>query len=198
MGPGVVIVVWLFIAAVYCAFFGLFCVLFFVGWIKKWIWLRWIAGLPAACMLLLAAILVIGMTYGIIASQNPKSVFKTTFEEEPSQAISDIQSSLYWFADTGSVYLRFKTTESEFRRLVPKDLSPRTSEQMEKDTPMEVGSHGPTWWTYQVNPEWIYFLRDHSPSAEEGPSKRGFYSETEYFAFDPATQTAYYRFLGID
>ena len=198
MGAGFVILFWLIVAAIYFLVAVVLSSLFLLGWFKKWIWLRWLAGLPAAGMLLLAVVVIIGMIVGIALSQNPKNVFRSTFNENPSSEVSDIQSSLFWFADTGSVYLRFHTTESEFRRLVPEGLVSHTSEEMRQHTPIESGFDPPKWWMYQLDPRWIYFLRCDSGSIEHGPARRGFYSETEYFAFDPATQTAYYRFLGID
>ena len=198
MGAGIVILFWLAVAAIYLFIVAVFCGLFLLGWFKKWMWLRWLAGLPAAGMLLLAVLVTAGAIIGAAVFQKPTNVFKRAFDESPSSNVSDIQSSIFWFADTGSVYLRFHTTASEFRRLVPGGLVSHSSEDMRQHTPIESGTEPPTWWTYQLNPRWIYFLRHDSGSIEHGPARRGFYSETEYFAFDPATGTAYYRFLGID
>ena len=196
MGPSFVILFWLILAGIYGFIFLSLTGLCILGWRKHWIWLKWITGIPAACMALLAIAVAALFVYGIIDSMNPRSAFKATFGEPPSTEVQDIHSSVYWFADTGSIYLTFKTTESEFRRLVPSGLTERTAADMAKDTPYESGSNVPVWWTYRHQSGWIYFLRN--DFGRDKPAKKGFYCETEYFAYDPNTKTACYRFLGID
>jgi hypothetical protein len=54
----------------------------------------------------------------------------------------------------------------------------------------------PDWWDYQIQSDWVYYLRNYSSGSESGP--KGFFSETEYFAYNPKTHIAYYHFIGID
>ena len=127
---------------------------------------------------------------------NPRSIFKEEFGIAPPASVSKIQSSYYWFADTGDVYLRFQTSQEEFNKLVSVNLKKKTAEEMKRDTPGESGGEIPSWWDYQIQSDWIYYLRFYSSEKESG--LKGFFWETEYFAYNPKTQMAYYHFVGID
>ncbi|MDD5261211.1 MAG: hypothetical protein PHD76_05110 [Methylacidiphilales bacterium] len=83
MGLGFVFVFWLIIAAA-CLFILLtFTGFFILGWFKKWTWLKWLAGLPAASLLMLVlpfaafALLCIGHIfwdfYGLYLSHKPET-----------------------------------------------------------------------------------------------------------------------------
>ena len=67
---------------------------------------------------------------------------------------------------------------------------------MKNQTPVEIGGDIPKWWDYQIQADWIYYLRI-SP-ATNSTATRSFSNETEYFAYNPKTQIVYYHFLGID
>jgi hypothetical protein len=198
MGAGIVILFWLVILII----FGFICLslilLSFLGWKNKWRWLKWIAGIPAAMIIICGILLVSLIIYGVIDSMNPRSIFKRTFGHSPSNEVSSIQSNFYWFADTGSVYLTFKTTEKEFRRIVPDGLIEKTMEEMRREMPNEGGSEAPVWWSYRADQTRLNFLRHDANHGKPEPAKKGFYYEVEYFTYDPSTQRAYYRFLGID
>ncbi len=196
MEAGFVMIIWSVLAGIYgIIFLSLFAATLYGGKRKKK-WLKWGAGIPAGLMAVAAVLAIFSIGYAIVDSMNPNSVFKNTFGEQPSDAISDIKSDYYWFADTGSIYLRFRTSASEFHRLIPDGLTSRTMFAMQSDSPGELGFQAPSWWTYTFNQNWIYFLRD--DFNRRSPGKIGFYSETEYFAYDPKEKLAYYRFLGID
>lgn len=201
MGPGFVIIFWLFLAGIYGVIFLLFAGLWFLGHKKKRRWLKWLAGVPAVSMIALAVFVVAVIAWGIIDSMNPRSVFKDEFGIPPPASVSEIQSSYFQFADGGNVYLRFKISEEEFKKLVPVHLQQKTAEEMKSETPGESGSDLPTWWAYRIDSEWIYYLRIFSSYKEKvlgqsGP--KGFAWETEFFAYDPKTHFAYYHFVGID
>jgi len=198
MGPGFVILVWLILAGIYGALVLVFLGLWLYGKKKNWRWLKWLAGIPAMGMTLAAVSGVSLLIYGVIDGCHPSSVFRNTFGTAPSAQISELKSDLYWFADTGSVYLRFKTIPEEFQRLIPEGLAKATQKEI-SDLSLFYQDGSPSWWNCQVNAHWIYYLReDHRHGSKDGPSKKGFYSETEIFAYDPETQTAYYHFSGID
>jgi hypothetical protein len=201
MGPGMVIIFWLFLTGIYGLIFLLFAGLWFLGRKKKWRWLKWLAGIPAISMIALAVFLVAAIAWGIIDSMNPRSVFKDEFGIPPPASVSEIQSSYFQFADGGNVYLRFKTSEEAFNKLVPIRLQIKTAEEMKSETPGESGSESPTWWDYKIDSNWTYYLRIFSSYKEKvsGQSApKGFAWEAEYFAYDPKTHLAYYHFVGID
>ena len=189
--------IWLIFAGIYgFAFLGFVGVWFF-GKKKKIVWLKWLGGLSATGMAALALLVISVLALGLICSMNPRWVFKETFNTAPPASVSKIQSSFYSFADTGDVYLRFLTSQEEFERLASTNLVKKTAEEMQRDTPGEFDAEVPKWWDYQIQSNWTYYLRV-SPQPGNGAEKRGFASETEYFAYNPKKQIAYYHFLGID
>jgi hypothetical protein len=196
MGAGFVILIWMIFAGIYACIFLAFIGIWFWGRKKNITWLKWLGKISAIGLALIASFIIAAIAWGIVCSKNPRWVFKETFNTAPPPSVSKIQSSFYSFADTGSVYLRFQTSQEEFEKLVSTNLVTKTSEEMQRDTPGESGGEIPKWWDYQIQSDWIYYLRV-SRSGNDS-SKRGFAGETEYFAFNPKTQTAYYHFLGID
>jgi hypothetical protein len=196
MGPAFVILFWLILAGIYGCIFLAFAGVWFWGKKKKIVWLKWLGGISAIGMATLALFMILLFSWGIIRAKNPQWVFKTTFDVSPPPSVSKIQSSYYWFADTGDVYLRFQTSQEEFNKLVSTNLIKKTAEEMKCDTPGEAGGDAPDWWDYKIQSDWIYYLRNYSSANDSGP--KGFFSETEYFAYNPKTQTAYYHFIGID
>jgi len=196
MGAGLVILFWLIFAGIYGCIFLAFAGLWFWGRKKNITWLKWLGKVSAIGMAMIAIFLVAFIAWGIIRSMNPRSIFKEEFGIAPPTAVSKIQSSYYWFADTGDVYLRFQTSQEEFDKLVSGNLKKKTAEEMKRDTPSEYGGGTPDWWDYQIQSEWIYYLRVYSSEKESG--LKGFFWETEYFAYNPKTQTAYYHIVGID
>jgi hypothetical protein len=196
MGAGFAILFWLIFAGIYGCIFLAFVGAWFLGKKKKITWLKWIGGVPAIGMAAVAFFIVFFIAWGIVSSMNPRWVFKETFNTAPPSSVSKIQSSFYSFADTGVVYLRFQTSQVEFKKLVSTNLVKKTAEEMTRDTPGEGGGDIPKWWDYQIQSGWIYYLRV-SPSGKDS-GERGFAGETEYFAYNPKTQIAYYHFIGID
>jgi len=195
MGPGVVILFWLIVLGVVGALWLGLVALAVVGWQRRIAWLKWTAGIPAALMAAGGLTLAIAVAYLMIDSARPTRVFENSFGQPVPESVSDLQSRLWWFADSGSVYLRFQVDEETFRRLVLADLPARIPEEMRAELPGEGGGQ-PEWWDFTVAPGWIYYLR--VESGGDKPAKKGFYWETEYLAYNPATGRAYYRFLGID
>ena len=196
MGAGIVIAVWLIVAGIYGCIFLAFAGIWFWGRKKNITWLKWLGKIPAIGMAAIALCIIAFISWGIVRSKNPNWVFKQQFNVTPPVSVSKIQSAYYWFADTGDIYLRFQTSEEEFYKLVSTNLVMKTVEEMKSDAPGESGGNIPKSWDYSVESEWIYYLRV-SPS-NSGSGKRDFSNETEYFAYNPKTQIAYYHFIGID
>ena len=185
MGAGFVIFIWLILAGVYGSIFLAFAGIWFWGRKKNITWLKWIGKIPAIAMAGVALLTVAFLVWGFVRSMNPSWVFKETFNTVPPSSVSKIQSSFYSFADTGDVYLRFQISNQEFEKLVSTNLVKKTAEEMKRDTPGESGGNVPKWWDYQIQSDWIYFLRVSPPG--NNSEKKGFASETEYFAYNPKT-----------
>jgi hypothetical protein len=201
MSPALVIIFWLFFAGIYGVIFLLFAGLWFLGRKKKLRWLKWLAGIPAISMIALAGLAATFISWEIIDSMNPRSVFKEEFGVPPPASVSHIQSSYYQFADCGNVYLRFEISEKDFKKLVPVQLQKKTVEEFRADVPGESGDDLPTWWDCKIGRGWTYYLRVFPRSNEKPfghPGLKGFASETEFFAYNPSTHLAYYHFIGID
>ena len=196
MGPGFVILIWLILAGIYGCIFLAFAGIWFWGRKKSITWLKWLGKVPAIGMAVAALFIIAVVPWGIVRSMNPRWVFKETFDTAPPAAVSKIQSSFYSFADGGDVYLRFQTSNEEFQELVSTNLVKKTAEEMKRDTPDVSDGDLPKWWDYEIQPDWIYYLRVYSSHEESG--RKGFFWETDYFDYNPKTQIAYYRFIGID
>ena len=196
MGPGFVLIFWGFVFLVIAAIWLALVVTAIWGWRRKIVWLKWGAGIAAA-MYAAGVVAVVGFfAFGVYWYSRPPEVFREAFREYPSREISELKSQQFFFADSGSVRMRFMTSPQEFKRLVPADLTMRSAEEVRRhlgigsDTDLE-------WWTFQIDPSWLYALRETERDANR-PGKRGFFWELEIFAYDPKSGAAYYIFSGID
>ena len=196
MGPGVVILLWLFLAGIYLAAVVGFGGLCFFAWRKGWKVVKWVSGAVAGALIAFAVFVIGIVAWGFLRSFNPENVFEDTFGAEAAAQVTNIQSDVYWFADTGSVFLRFHTTQQQFLAMVPEGMERKNSEQVDRETPSGNDS-SPKWWDYRLQPDWIYFFRLHTHEANK-PGRKGFYFEVEIYAYNPNEQAAYYSFLGID
>ncbi len=196
MGAGIVLFFWLILVGLYGGAVLILCAIWVFAWRRQRKILKWLAGLSAAVMIIAAILVVALYGYAFIESSNPATVFRNSFGEPPSEVVSEIQSDLYWFADTGSVFLRFETTEEEFLRLVPEGLTRRTLTEIQNGLPGGSGIETPEWWKFRFEEDWAYFWRNDFNL--KSPGRRGFFSETEYYAYNPNDGLAYFRFLGID
>jgi len=192
MGPGFVIFFWLIVAAILGAIWLGTLVLFVVAWKKRWRILKWLAGIALSGGVVVALAAGVLVTYGLVRASIPRYVFADVFHAKPTESVQDIRTKVFWFADTGSIYLRFQTDIDTFRRLVPKDLHKVTRQEFEEKRWQESNGY-PSWWqsTFSSSDE-IYFQ-----ASEIGHGKK-FASETTWMAYDSKHQIAYYRFLGID
>jgi hypothetical protein len=191
MGAGFVILVWLIVAVVLGALWLGTLVLFIVAWKKRWRVLKWFSGIGVVGGVVVALTIAGLLTYGLIRTSVPKYVFTDTFHAKPTKSIRDIKSKVFWFADTGSVHLCFRTDVSTFRGLVPKDLPKVTKTEFEEGW-HESGEH-PSWWRPLVSDsDEIYF------QATEVGKGKNFATETTWMVYDSQQQIGCYRFLGID
>ncbi len=192
MGPGFVLIFWLFIAGVFALIWAAAVGLFILSWVKKWRVVKWLSGLAAGGLTAIGLLIVGLFTYGIIRSMNPSAVFEGTFHRAPASNVRNLQSKVFWFADTGSTYLRFETDAETFRSLVPPDLPPVTHrEYLEKR--WHSTDPGPDWWTYDFPASAEIYLK----ATEFGEGKQ-FASEMTLMVYVAEQRLAYYHFIGID
>lgn len=196
MGPGLVLLFWLFLGAIVFAVFSAFLLVAIYGHKNNRTILKYIGAIPASFIAILMIGFVVLVVYGIVSSMNPHSNFRTVFNEAPGDLVSEVDSKVFWFGDTGSIYLGFRTTEEEFLRLVPEGLNPLGVQAFKREMPRQTGKDIPEWWKMDVVVDDLCYLREHDDRS--GPGKKGFYYETEYYVYDRSAGYAYYRFIGID
>lgn len=192
MGPGLVILFWLIIVGILGTVWIGALILFLVSFKKKWRVIKWLSGIAVTGGAAIAFSIGSLLTYGLVRSSVPKYVFEEVFHSKPTNNISDIKSKVFWFADTGSIYLCFRTNISTFKRLVPKNLPRTTWVEFKEKGWHESGEH-PSWWLLAVSDSDEIYWR----ATEFGKGGK-FASETEWMIYDFQRQIGYYRFLGID
>lgn len=168
-----------------------FIVLFIVGWKRKKTWMKLLGGIPALFMVGLGALLI----YSWVASPRPDESFKMAFGELPSEKISNLRGYAGGWTDSYECYLRFKTTETEFRRLMPSELVELSVAEVTAKTPTNYGSGTPAWWDHKFDSQWKYFYRK---STKTSLQRQEFQRQYIYFSYDPINQVAYYHFFGLD
>ncbi len=192
MGPGFVILIWLIIAAILGTIWLGTLVLFIVAWRKRWKVLKWLSGIAVVGGVVVALAAGSLLAYGLVRNSVPRYVFTDVFHTKPTENIRDIRSKVYWFADTGSIYLCFQTDIATFRKLIPKALPKVTKAEFEERGWHESGEH-PSWWQPNTSDsDEIYF------QATEFGKGKTFATETTWMVYDSQRQLGYYRFLGID
>ena len=193
MGPAFVILFWLILLGIYALLWGGSLVLFLVSLAQKRRWLKILASVPL-CTLTLAALLLAGaVIVGIIQSMRPAFVFQQVFRQEPTAAITDIQSKYWTFADSGTIYLKFRCSLEDFQSLKPDRMQPLSYPEAEQIL------HAyrdvlPAWF----DPPELRTLQRFACDTPRGARGRIFTSETELMLYDPATQTTFYFYSGID
>lgn len=197
MGAGFVVLIWLILGGIAFAIFLFFLVLGAIGAWKKKPVLKWFGFIPAATIAAIGIFVVGALGYGFWALTQPRMVFKDMLGQKPGSKVSNIESSAYWFADTGSIYLRFDTDETTFRSLVPSELKNADIADIElHGVNHEEGA--PAWWHKTPSAGWQVYFRDFDGFSSGTSGLRGFVSETEYMVYDPDSGVGYFRFLGID
>jgi hypothetical protein len=93
MGGGVVLLFWLFVAAIYGIFWLLFLALFISGRRKKSPVLTWLGGIPLFCSTSFALLCAGTMVYGLVSVSKPANVYETSFGSQPPADVTNLQSS---------------------------------------------------------------------------------------------------------
>ncbi|MDP1581395.1 MAG: hypothetical protein Q8M02_14070 [Candidatus Didemnitutus sp.] len=173
MGPGIVILFWLFVAALFSGIWVVSLVVFLISRKKDWRIVKWLSGAALGGTTFLGLLCLSLMGYGVIRATTPKYVFEETFGSKPSPQVFDIQSKVWWFADEGSTWLSFKADSATFESLVPKHLSRMSSEEYKKVAGYYSGEL-PTWWQPPLDESAseIYFFVQNGARASDSPARR--------------------------
>ena len=121
------------------------------------------------------------LTCAILWMTRPSATFELALGFPPPADVTGLQSRQWILGDSGEVYLRFRASPATIKQIVARGLSPSSGST-------DSGNSPPDWWKPSQGAE-IY---------EAAFRDRKFASEHEYFACDPATGDAWFRWIGID
>lgn len=189
MSAGFVLVIWLLIAAVYGSFCLLFFVLYAIGKKKGIHSLMWAGGIPFIASAGFAVFCLGLMGYGFYTTSRPATVYEMTFGSAPSSDVTNIQSNYYYFADTGTTFLKFKASPATIAKLTAKGWT-RLNAQGNQNAGPHTGTQTPEWYKPKITDTTVIYTAE----------KRigDFASESETLVYDRVTKQAYYDFVGID
>ena len=191
MSAGLVAFFWLILAGIYGFIWLIFLTLFIVGKIKKSRVLSWIGGVPLALSTTFALIFLGTVAWGIISVSKPSNVYKITFGTPPPADVTDLQSQYWYFADTGSTYLKFKTSPATIKKLTANNWHQLTKEKLKGENFENLESDDtPSWWKPRKTSSTLVYTAS--------MRFNDFASEEETLIYDPANQQTYYTFIGID
>lgn len=192
MGPGIVIIFWMIIAAIFGGIW-LFClVLYILGRRYRKPIIKWMGLIPLATMTILAVTVGSLIAYRIIRSSIPRYVYADTFHEKPTSDVFQIKSEVFGFADSSHTFIQFKASQGTFEKICPDRLKPMTYSEYKDKLPM-TNLENPRWWI--ETPANGTQIRMFHTKWGEG---RQFAAETEYMTFDASSQTVQYFYHGID
>lgn len=192
MGPGIVILFWLVVAALFGGLWVASLAIFIVARKKNWRIAKWVSGVSFTGTSLLGILCLSLLSYGLIRAITPHFVFEEALGRKPPQNVTDIKSKVWWFADEGSTWLTFDADRVTFEALIPRNLQKMTLTEYQKVMGHYSGKK-PNWWHPLDDPDVeIYFF---SPPWGQGSR---FASEETLMTFSPATQRVHYQFIGID
>jgi len=97
MGPGFVVIFWLFIAGIFAVIWAATVGVFILSWAKKWRVLKWLSGIAAGGLTTVGLLTVGLFAYGIIRSMDPNAVFEDTFRGEPGSNVPEERIAYYHF-----------------------------------------------------------------------------------------------------
>jgi len=192
MGPLFVILIWLFLASIFLAFWTGAFLLFISGRRRKSRIATWLGGILLV-FITLPAIALVGLVANSYARRNnPKLHYADIFHERPGSDIKNLRNESSSFADSEHTFMRFEANPETFHRIVPKHLKKVSFADYRKEMPGN-NLDPPSWWAPPTeNTSEIYLF-----VPDLGSGKR-FGSESELLTYDTATKTAMYCFLGID
>jgi len=154
--------------------------------------LRWLGAAPFLLCSLIGGFFAIAMASTFIASDNPKTIFAQEFGFAPPSDVKNLNSSYYWFGDSGLIYLKFQAAPATIKRITGKKfalLNTSQTAQEKSGFPINFSSDIPAWW----NPQPASGLQ-----IWKGPNSDSFSTETTRLYYDKKTRWAHYSFEGGD
>jgi hypothetical protein len=192
MGPLFVILIWLFLAGMFSAFWVGAFLLFNSGRRRKSRIATWTGGVLLVCITLpvIAAVGLVANSYA--RRNNPRLHYADIFHERPTTDVKDLRNESSSLADSEHTFMRFKTSPETFHRIVPKHMKKIGYRDYQKERPGD-NLVVPSWWRSPTeNTTEIYLF------VPDWGSGRRFASESELLTYDAATKTVMYFFIGID
>jgi len=190
MGPGIVILFWLIIAAIFGFFWLIALGFFYFGIRRKKRWMAWLGGVPLFGSTFLVLLVMGLIAYLSVRASMPHFLYEDTFHQPPAPDVADLKSKTWSFADSADTYIQFTASKSTFERLLP----PGSRRVSYKDFQDQVYNNEipPAWWTPPGPDDEIWLLQ---PDYGKGKS---FASETTYMAYNEKSRSVRYFYLGID
>ena len=185
----------------------MFCWLLFAGvfttlWVGAFLLSRWgarpmsVVGGVVFVLLSLVGVYFVGrITVGLIRVSTPSVVFERSFGFKPTPDVSNIKSSYWYFADTGLIYLEFKTSPETLQRIIDRGLKTTTAENFKSILTSGLSKSGPRWWEPLKDASAQFFYAERKPDTM---ASQDFASETELLSYNPRTGLVFYCFSGID
>jgi hypothetical protein len=191
MGAGFVLAFWLFLAAIYGCFWLMFLALFVSGRRKKSGLLTWLGGIPLALSTGFAVLCIGMMIYGLISVSKPANVYEISFGSQPPADVTNMQSSYYCFADTGTAFLKFNSPPVTVGKLTAKGWVRLTGQKLRAENFSNFTGEGtPSWWKPN---------KSKTTSVYAAENRFGnFAGEYEVLTYDAVTKQVHYAFIGID
>lgn len=126
----------------------------------------------------------------MVSATQPRNVYQVSFGFPVSPDVTQLQSSYWYFGDTGVTYLKFKASPSTLKRILKRGLKPVAKEEFRQNSESLSGDDPPSWWQpFAGSSNRFYSARF---------KNRDFSSEEELLCYDKSSGLAHYRFVGID
>ena len=191
MGAGIVLFVWLFIAAIGIACWSGALAVFLVGRRRQSRVMMWAGGAPLALGSLLGLLLVGVTIREFVWNSRPANIYQLKFGVAPSPDVTELQSKNFAFADSATTFLKFKATPATIRDLTAKQWRALSNKDWQEEDFIEFRDNGaPDWWKPSKTRTTQMYV------ANERFGRFGL--ENEVLIYESATRQTYYAFVGID
>ena len=185
---------WLLFIGLFAALAIPFFLLFVVGVWKRRRWMKWLGGIIAAMVLIMAScgfcLLIYGFMHPWSATTSTKTIRRTfvaNFGFEPGSDFKPENQKIYCLADSGCMHLRLQASAATFDKIRTLGFPTISRSSFMSATG---GQRAPDWWIHSnelsedcfTNPKW----------------KGNFLSNSAYLFYDRASERVYFYSNGID
>jgi hypothetical protein len=185
---------WLFVISVFAAVSIPFLILFFVGMRKHRRWMKWLGGVPAGMILIMAFCGFCLLIYGFIhpwsetsSTATIRQTFVANFGFEPGPDFKPEHQKIYCLADSGCMHLRFQASTATFDRIRGLGFQAISRSSFMSTTG---GAGAPDWWIHENE------LSDEC--FENTKWKGSFSSNGAYLFYDRGSERIFFYSNGID